>query len=189
MTQELLEILRQITPEEERLRSGNTKIEKEIYSSDTAENEDIVHIDAAKLLDDGKLIQIRTHTRFVHFPVHNHNFVEVVEWKEVEKKDYVLYFGRFSKEKGIETLLEVCKQLPEIPFVFAGSKEKDSRKTYADAMKFFIIFTLLAYLAVMFYMDILKHHCARLLAGFESSAYRDGRRDIYGHLFQPLLLV
>jgi O-antigen/teichoic acid export membrane protein len=43
------------------------------------------------------------------------------------------------------------------PFVFAGSKEKDSRKTYADAMKFFIIFTLLAYLAVMFYMDILKY--------------------------------
>ncbi len=28
--------------------------------------------------EDGKLIQIRTHTRFVHFPVHNHNFVEVV---------------------------------------------------------------------------------------------------------------
>ena len=53
-------------------------IEKEIYSSDTSENEDVVHIDAAKLLEDGKLIQIRTHTRFVHFPVHNHNFVEVV---------------------------------------------------------------------------------------------------------------
>lgn len=41
-------------------------------------NEDIFRIDAAKLLDDGKLIQIRTHTRFVHFPVHTYNFVEVV---------------------------------------------------------------------------------------------------------------
>ena len=78
MTQELLEILRQVTPEEERLRGGNTNIEKEIYSSDVSENEAIVHIDAAKLLEAGKLIQIRTHTRFVHFPVHNHNFVEVV---------------------------------------------------------------------------------------------------------------
>lgn len=67
-----------VTPEEERLRSGNTNIEKEIYSSDTSENEDVVHIDAAKLLEDGKLIQIRPPTRFVHFPVHNHNFVEVV---------------------------------------------------------------------------------------------------------------
>ena len=41
MTHELLEILRQVTPEEERLRSGNTNIEKEIYSSDMLENEDI----------------------------------------------------------------------------------------------------------------------------------------------------
>jgi glycosyltransferase involved in cell wall biosynthesis len=37
------------------------------------------------------------------------------------KKDYVLYFGRYSKEKGIETLIQVCKELPEIPFVFAGT--------------------------------------------------------------------
>lgn len=50
-----------------------------------------------------------------------HNFIDKVEWKDTEKKDYVLYFGRYSKEKGIETLIEVCKQLQEIPFVFAGS--------------------------------------------------------------------
>lgn len=35
--------------------------------------------------------------------------------------DYVLYFGRFSEEKGIGTLLAACKALPDIPFVFAGS--------------------------------------------------------------------
>lgn len=78
MNQELLDILRKVTPEEERLRSGKDKIEKNIYSSDTAEKEGIVHIDSAKLLESGKLIQIRTHTRFVHFPVHTHNYVEVV---------------------------------------------------------------------------------------------------------------
>lgn len=39
----------------------------------------------------------------------------------IEKEDYVLYFGRYAKEKGIETLLNVCEQLPDIPFVFAGS--------------------------------------------------------------------
>lgn len=50
-----------------------------------------------------------------------HNFVEEVEYKEVEKKDYILYFGRFSEEKGINTLLKACKLLPEIQFVFAGS--------------------------------------------------------------------
>lgn len=50
-----------------------------------------------------------------------HNFIDQIPWKKTEKKDYVLYFGRFSQEKGIKTLVEVAKQLPEIPFIFAGS--------------------------------------------------------------------
>lgn len=50
-----------------------------------------------------------------------HNFIEDIPWQESEKKDYVLYFGRFSQEKGIRTLLSVCRQLPDIPFVFAGT--------------------------------------------------------------------
>lgn len=33
---------------------------------------------------------------------------------------YILYFGRYSEEKGVRTLLQVCKAHPEIPFVFAG---------------------------------------------------------------------
>ena len=56
-----------------------------------------------------------------------HNFVENVEWKDVVKKDYVLYFGRFSEEKGIGTLIKVCKELPHIPFVFAGSGPLESQ--------------------------------------------------------------
>jgi glycosyltransferase involved in cell wall biosynthesis len=39
---------------------------------------------------------------------------------------YVLYFGRFSEEKGIRTLLVACRALPEIPFVFAGSGPLES---------------------------------------------------------------
>ena len=50
-----------------------------------------------------------------------HNFIDRAEWKETEKKDYVLYFGRFSEEKGIGTLIEAAGMLPGIPFVFAGS--------------------------------------------------------------------
>lgn len=49
-----------------------------------------------------------------------HNFVDEAEWRKTEKKDYVLYFGRFSEEKGIETLIQACKELPEINFIFAG---------------------------------------------------------------------
>lgn len=43
------------------------------------------------------------------------------------------------------------------PFVFGKQKDKDNRDTYAKAMKYFIIFTLLAFLAVIAYLDILKH--------------------------------
>lgn len=50
-----------------------------------------------------------------------HNFIDDVPWQAPKKQDYVLYFGRYSREKGIETLLQVCKELPEIPFVFAGA--------------------------------------------------------------------
>ncbi len=50
-----------------------------------------------------------------------HNFVDHVKRKDTAKKDYVLYFGRFSEEKGISTLLNVCKILSDIPFIFAGT--------------------------------------------------------------------
>lgn len=51
-----------------------------------------------------------------------HNFVtEIKSGVNTVKKDYVLYFGRFSKEKGIETLINVAKELPQIRFVFAGT--------------------------------------------------------------------
>ena len=49
------------------------------------------------------------------------NFVDKGKWKEVEKKEYVLYFGRFCEEKGTATLIQVCRELPEIQFVFAGT--------------------------------------------------------------------
>lgn len=50
-----------------------------------------------------------------------HNFIDQVEVKKAEKKNYVLYFGRFSEEKGIGTLINVCKSLPEVQFIFAGT--------------------------------------------------------------------
>ena len=50
-----------------------------------------------------------------------HNFVNAPCREAVKKGGYVLYFGRYSEEKGIRTLINVCKKLPDIPFVFAGS--------------------------------------------------------------------
>ena len=50
-----------------------------------------------------------------------HNFIDKVEWKDTAKKDYILYFGRYSDEKGIGTLIEVCKSMPDMQFIFAGN--------------------------------------------------------------------
>ena len=50
-----------------------------------------------------------------------HNYIKKTSLPAVPKQDYVLYFGRFSEEKGIRVLLDACRKLPHIPFVFAGS--------------------------------------------------------------------
>ena len=73
MTEELLRELKKITPEEQKILSGTQKIEKSLYMSSEADV-----IDAKKLLEAGKMIQVRTHTRFVHFPKHTHNYIEVI---------------------------------------------------------------------------------------------------------------
>jgi O-antigen/teichoic acid export membrane protein len=43
------------------------------------------------------------------------------------------------------------------PIVFAKSKDADKKEYYATAMKYFLIFTLFAFLCVVGYMPILKH--------------------------------
>ena len=43
------------------------------------------------------------------------------------------------------------------PFIFAKNKDDDSKKSYVEAMKYFIIFALVIFMGVMFYLDIIKH--------------------------------
>lgn len=73
MNQELLERLGRISPEEKGILAGNGRVQKSLY---TSENEFIV--DSRQMLDAGKLIDIRPHTRFVHFPRHRHNYIEII---------------------------------------------------------------------------------------------------------------
>ena len=65
--------------------------------------------------------KLDTNPVFLNKTVAMHNFVDRVTQKQVEKKNYVLYFGRYSQEKGIATLIQAAKELPEISFIFAGS--------------------------------------------------------------------
>lgn len=73
MNQELLDKLKVISPEEEQILAGETEVQKSIY---TAADDFIV--DGSQMLDAGKLIDIRPHTRFVHFPRHKHNYIEII---------------------------------------------------------------------------------------------------------------
>ena len=66
-------------------------------------------------------------------------------------------YGAASKIAMIMAMLTQAFRYAYEPFVFAKSKDKDSKVMYANAMKYFIIFTLLAFLAVVFYIDILKY--------------------------------
>ena len=79
-------------------------------------------------------------------------------------------YGAASKIAMIMAMFTQAFRFAYEPFVFGKSKEKDSREMYAQAMKFFIIFTLLAFLAVMFYLDILRHVIGR--------DYWDGLREV-----------
>ena len=66
-------------------------------------------------------------------------------------------YGACAKIAMIMAMITQAFRYAYEPFVFGKQKEKDNRETYAKAMKYFLIFTLLAFLMVMAYMDILKH--------------------------------
>ena len=73
MQQALLDHLRKITEEEQRILDGASEVDQGLYTS----GKDFT-VDSAKMLEEGKLIAVRTHTRFVHFPSHRHDFNEVL---------------------------------------------------------------------------------------------------------------
>ena len=73
MNIQLLHQLRIITAEERSILEGRTTIDRALYMKDNGNT-----INAQKLLASGKLITLRPHTRFIHFPEHTHDYVEVV---------------------------------------------------------------------------------------------------------------
>ena len=70
---EIMEKLQLITPEEQEILKGEKNINRNIYMQGV---KNIVN--SKKLLDAGKIITMRKHTRFVDFPEHSHDYVELV---------------------------------------------------------------------------------------------------------------
>ena len=73
MDQRILDRLKVITAEEQAILDGRTTIDRGIYMHGHGNT-----VNARKLLDAGKLITLRPHTRFIHFPEHTHDYVEVI---------------------------------------------------------------------------------------------------------------
>ena len=66
-------------------------------------------------------------------------------------------YGACSKIAMIMAMITQAFRFAYEPIVFAGVKDKGQHEMYAQAMKYFIIFTLLAFLMVVGYMEILKY--------------------------------
>ena len=75
-------------------------------------------------------------------------------------------YGACVKIAMIMSLLTQAFRYAYEPIVFADNKDRNSPATLADGTKYFIIFTLLAFLAVVVYMPILQH--------FVGEGYREG---------------
>ncbi len=70
-------------------------------------------------------------------------------------------YGACIKIATIMVMITQAFRYAYEPFVFGQSKEKNNKETYARVMKFYIIFTLLAFLCVVAYMDIIRYIIGR----------------------------
>lgn len=73
MDQWLFEQIQKITPEEQAYLDGREQVDREIYTR----KEDF-EIDSQMFLKQGKLLTVRHHSRFIEFPEHKHNYIEMV---------------------------------------------------------------------------------------------------------------
>ncbi|MGI6231648.1 MAG: oligosaccharide flippase family protein [Prevotella sp.] len=88
-------------------------------------------------------------------------FPFVFDGTAVEARAQLGIYGASIKIAMIMVMITQAFRYAYEPFVFGKSKERDNKQTYAQAMKFYIIFTLLAFLCVMAYMDILRYFIGR----------------------------
>lgn len=82
--------------------------------------------------------KLSTNSVFKGKTITMHNFIVTDKVEQSEDilsqlpKEYVIYFGRYAEEKGISTLLKVCKKLPHIDFVFAGNGPLEAEVNKVD---------------------------------------------------------
>ena len=83
-------------------------------------------------------------------------FPYLYDGSQEEAREQLGIYGACIKIAMIMVMITQAFRFAYEPFVFGKSKDKDNRETYAQAMKYYLIFTLLAFLCVMGYLSILK---------------------------------
>ena len=78
-------------------------------------------------------------------------------YHNADMREQLGIYGAASKIAMIMAMITQAFRYAYEPIVFAGVKDKDQHEMYAKAMKYFVIFTLLAYLMVVGYLNVLKH--------------------------------
>ena len=148
MDAKLMEQLSVITAEEQEILDGRGDIDRSIYMQGQGST-----INSRKLLASGKLITIRPHTRFIHFPEHTHDYVEVIYMCNGETT-HIVNGRKIKLEQGDLLFLnqaathEVCRAgerdiavnfivLPEFfsaPLSMIGEEETPLRKFLVDCL-------------------------------------------------------
>ena len=148
MDAKLLQQLSIITAEEQEILAGRSDIDRSIYMQGQGST-----INSRKLLASGKLITIRPHTRFIHFPEHTHDYVEVIYMCSGETT-HIVNGKQIRLEQGDLLFLnqsathEVCQAgqqdvavnfivLPEFfsaPLSMIGEEETPLRKFLVDCL-------------------------------------------------------
>ena len=75
---------------------------------------------------------------------------------KVEANVQLGIYGSCVKIAMIMAMITQAFRYAYEPIVFAKAKDRDSKEYYAMAMKYFLVFTLLAFLCVMGYIDVLQ---------------------------------
>ena len=81
MNKNLLDNLSAITEEEKAILAGKSSVDRSLYYSagpESGRGSAVDEVDAARVLQNGKIIDIRRHVRFISFPKHTHNYVEFI---------------------------------------------------------------------------------------------------------------
>lgn len=78
-------------------------------------------------------------------------------YERADMQEQLGIYGATVKIAMIMAMITQAFRYAYEPFVFSKTRDKDNDHMQATAMKYFIIFTLLAFLCVIGYIDIIKH--------------------------------